>query len=110
MEDLETRLRRLSQKWISQARHPMRVNAPQDRELLEKCARELHQELHLGERVIAAPLAAVPDDGTPITTCCGQDMLYDEFATVRRYYCAHRLSHPAVWVDQRNGTWERREQ
>lgn len=30
----------------------MRMNRPEERALLEKCARELHEELHLGRKVI----------------------------------------------------------
>lgn len=46
MADLDKRLRRLSQKWIAQARHPQRMNQPEERRLLEKCAAELEAELH----------------------------------------------------------------
>lgn len=42
----EQRLRKLAIKWVSQARHPMRVNRPEERALLMKCAAELQAEIH----------------------------------------------------------------
>jgi proline dehydrogenase len=45
-KETERRLRRLAIKWVSQARHPMRVNRPEERALLVKCAAELQQEIH----------------------------------------------------------------
>ena len=45
MEPLETRLRTLMRKWISQANHPMRANRPGERDLLLRCVEQLRAEL-----------------------------------------------------------------
>ena len=34
----------------------------------------------------------------PAETCCGFPMSYQEVYGIRRYLCAYRLHHPAVWV------------
>lgn len=44
-KETQQRLRKLAIKWVSQARHPMRVNHPEERALLMKCAAELQQEI-----------------------------------------------------------------
>lgn len=62
-KETEKRLRRLAVKWVSQARHPMRVNRPEERDLLIKCAAELQQELH-AERLRVAGLTG------PHRSCC----------------------------------------
>lgn len=54
-KETEKRLRRLAVKWVSQARHPMRVNRPEERALLIKCATELQQELHDERASTAGP-------------------------------------------------------
>lgn len=55
--DKEThdRLRRLSVKWVSKARHPMRVNRPEERELLMRCAAELYEEIHAESAGMTGP-------------------------------------------------------
>lgn len=54
-KETERRLRRLAIKWVSQARHPMRVNRPEERELLIKCAAELQQEIHAERSRVNGP-------------------------------------------------------
>jgi len=44
-DTLRPRLRKLRAKWISQARHPQRMNRPDERKMLEKHAAELTAEL-----------------------------------------------------------------
>ena len=36
-------------------------------------------------------------------TCCGMDMIYQEVFGVRRYVCAYRAHHPAIYVNQVTG-------
>lgn len=45
MEPLETRLRNLMRKWISQANHPMRANKPEERDLILRHVAQLRTEL-----------------------------------------------------------------
>jgi len=45
MEPLETRLRALMRKWISQANHPMRANRPEERDLILRHVAQLRTEL-----------------------------------------------------------------
>jgi hypothetical protein len=57
------------------------------------------------------PVGKCPYDGDDeLTTCCGQSMEYTEFAHIRRYHCVYRSHHDVIYVDQRDGTWERRAQ
>lgn len=45
MDPLETRLRTLMRKWISQANHPMRANKPEERDLILRHVEQLRAEL-----------------------------------------------------------------
>lgn len=54
-KETERRLRRLAVKWISSARHPMRVNRPEERDLLMRCAAELQEELHAERMRMTGP-------------------------------------------------------
>lgn len=46
----------------------------------------------------------------PVFKCCGSDMAWTDFAHIRRYYCIHRAHHNVIYVDQRDGKWERKQQ
>jgi hypothetical protein len=54
-KETEQRLRRLAVKWMASARHPMRANRPEERDLLIRCAAELQQEIHAERGGVKGP-------------------------------------------------------
>lgn len=71
-KETERRLRRLAIKWTSKARHPMRVNRPEERDLLMQCAAELQQELHAERTPLSGPLRSccpTPPGESHLGTC-----------------------------------------
>ena len=102
-DDLPTRVRKLSVKFISLGRHPSRANEPVATETFRYCADQLHKmlaEWHADSE---------PGADKPVTTCCGQDMGWEAFHGIRRCHCMHRAGHAVIYVDQADGTWEKRD-